>query len=677
MLVAIRESLLAGDRTVVQALHGMGGVGKTQLAMEYAHRFAGGYDLVWWIAAEQAGLVGEQFALLAGELGCAQPGAELAATRRAVLAELYRRDRWLLVFDNAENPEALASWLPGGSGHVLITSRTQGWSEIAVPVEVDVLSRSESVAILRDRVPALSAADADTVAAALGDLPLAVVQAAGYMVDTGMSGTEYTGLLAARAAEILDQGRPVSYPLSLAAVTQLAFDRLSAENPAAAEVVGMCAFLAPEPIPADWFTHAAAQLPAPLNGLAADPMAWRKVLARIGRDALARIDHHGLQMHRLTQAILRSHLSPEDAAATRAQAEAMLVANHPGRGQDPGSWPVWAGLLPHLLAINPATSRNSGLRGLAANAAWYLIKRGDVRRGRDLAGHLYQRWRDRLGPDDESTLRAANSLAYALQETGDYRKARELDEDTLARRRRVLGEEDRATFDSAIHLAHHLRALGEVQAAREQDEDTLARCLRLFGKDHHRTLGTASNLAIDLRVLAETEAARRLEEDVLPRRRHVLGEDHPDTLISASNLAGALRELGDLQAARDLSEDTLARRRRVLGEDHPSTLRSGTNLAEILRTFGETQAARVLEEEILIRRREVLGEDHPDTLVSASNLVNDLRALGEAESARQLEEDTQARFRRVFGDDCPDLFSTSHLAAALHALAEILSTGIW
>ena len=153
LLVAVREALLSGDRAVVQALHGMGGVGKTQLAIEYAHRFAGGYELVWWINAESPALIAEQVAALAAQLGCAEPGAELQAARGAVLAELRVRDRWLLVFDNATGPEDVADGLPAGAGHVLITSRARDWAEIAVPVEVDVLARAESVAILCNRVP--------------------------------------------------------------------------------------------------------------------------------------------------------------------------------------------------------------------------------------------------------------------------------------------------------------------------------------------------------------------------------------------------------------------------------------------------------------------------------------------------------------------------------------------
>ena len=155
LLAAVRDGLLGGGgRGVVQALEGIGGVGKTQLAAEYAHRFASGYDIVWWIPAEQACDRGAG-RRTAGQLGCTGPGAGLAEARQAVLGELRRRDRWLLVFDNAEDPADLAPWLPGGAGHVLITSRARRWAEVAVPVEVDVLARAEAAAMLRDRVPRL------------------------------------------------------------------------------------------------------------------------------------------------------------------------------------------------------------------------------------------------------------------------------------------------------------------------------------------------------------------------------------------------------------------------------------------------------------------------------------------------------------------------------------------
>jgi hypothetical protein len=333
LLAAVRDQLLAGDRAVVQALHGMGGVGKTQLAIEYAHRFADSYDVAWWVNAEQAGLIGDQFAALGMALGCIQRGAGSEIVRTAVLADLHQRVRWLLVFDNAEGPADIRPWLPGGSGHVLITSRERTWAEIAAPVEVDVLARTESITLLQARVTGLGASDADQLAAQLGDLPLGVVQAAGFMAEAGMPAAQYLDLLGTRAGRLLDQAASgSSYPRSLAAATRLAVERLDAEDPAAAQLASVCAFLAPDPIPGDLFTSAPGELPGELAARAADPLAWRQTLARLARQSLARVDQRGLVLHRLTQAILRDRLTPDQSAVTRGLAGTILVANHPGDG---------------------------------------------------------------------------------------------------------------------------------------------------------------------------------------------------------------------------------------------------------------------------------------------------------------------------------------------------------
>jgi len=549
LLVAIREPLQAGGKTVA-ALQGMGGVGKTQLAIEYAHRFAGTYGLAWWVRAEQAGLIGQQFAALGSAMGV-EAGAGTEAVRSAVLGELRARGRWLLVFDSAEHPRDVRDWLPGGSGHVLITSREPGWGQIADPVFIGVLAPPESVVILRDRVGGLSDVEANQLATELGNLPLAVSQAAGFMGETGMPAAEYLDLLKTRAAKLLDKTPPESDQRSLAAVTQLIADRLAHDDPAAAELANMCAFLAPDPIPGDLFTGAAAELlPDELAARAADPLEWRSTLAKLTRQSLALIDHRGILLHRLTQAILRDRLTPAQAAATRSRAEAIVAGNHPGDASDPATWPRWARLMPHVLAIDLAATDEYDLRELACGAAWYLLKSGAVRESRDLADGLYQQWKDRpglndrSGPDDHHSMWAASILAYAFRQMGDYEKARELDADTHERNRRLYGDEHpRTTLISASNLANDLRGLGDAMAAHDLDEDTLARRRRVLTDDHPDTLGSASNLAADLRALGQVQAAHDLDEDTLARRRRVLGPDHADTRLTARNLDADMRVL--------------------------------------------------------------------------------------------------------------------------------------
>lgn len=627
LLQAVRDALVGGDHAVVQALHGMGGVGKTQIAIEYTHRFAADYHLVWWVNSERRELIAEQFAALAGELGCAMEGAPLAVMQRAVLAALHERDRWLVIFDNVERPDHVAPWLPGGAGHVIITSRAYGWDDLAVPVSVNVFSRAESETILQSRVMGLTGADAELVAAAVGDLPLAVAQAAGYMAYTGIPAGEYVSLLRDRPVEILELGKPYSYPQSLAAATRLSWEQMQAQDPVTAQVASICAFLAPEPFPAEWLPSAADKLPGTLGQQARDPVAWRQVIARLRGSGLVRVDPDGLVMHRLTQAIIRDLHGSTAPALDLAQAT--VLANVPDSTLST-TWRAWARVLPHLTALDPAASASEQLRSAAATAVLYLVDRGDVTGARAMASELFEAWRERLGEDDRVTLRVGNWLARSLAMMGQYADAQFLNEYILDRRRAVYGKDDPETLTTVSNLTQELRKLGAYLAARELDEDTLARSRRVLGDDHPETLRSASNLAEDLRWLGDFLAARQMEEATLARFRRRLGADHPETLRSASNLAAIFRGLKDFHSARQLDEDTLARRRRVLGMHHPFSFNSANYLAMDLRRLGEIQAARRLDEDTLDGRRRVLGEDHPDTRKSAENLAEDLRLLGES-----------------------------------------------
>ncbi|WFE37856.1 FxSxx-COOH system tetratricopeptide repeat protein [Micromonospora sp. WMMD998] len=572
LLAALRARLTDGDRAVVQALAGLGGVGKTQLAIEYAHLFVGDYDLVWWIDAERPELIGEQVAALAVTAGWVEQGTTIAVARDTAWRRLRAVHGWLLIFDNATDGADLAPWLPPETGHVIVTSRSSAFAGVATPVEVDVFSRAESVDMLRQHLPTVADTDADRLAAQLGDLPLALAQATGLMAETRMGVADYLTELAEHTAQLLRMGAVVGYPAPLAAAIEVSLTQLTAnDDTAGVQLLHMCAHLAPEPIPLRWFADAPdGVLPEPLATVAGARLAFRNTLARLARLGLVRLDEHTVQLHRLTQAVLRDLATPAERQDHRQRSERLVAAGEPDNdGTDPLSWPAWAELLPHLLTLDPATA-GPDLRDTACNAAWYLLMHGDYHTGLPLAERWHRQWRSRLHPDDEHVLWMASQVATAYRFTGRYKQARHLHEDIHEGSRRTRGD------------------------------------------DHPNTLSSANNLAGNLAELGEHERARQLHEDTLERRRRILGDDHPDTLTSASNLASSLADLGEYEEARQLHEDTLERRRRILGDDHPHTLSSANNLANSLARLGEHEQARQLREDLVDRRR-ARADNHPDT----------------------------------------------------------------
>jgi hypothetical protein len=309
LLTQLRAGLTRGTAVAVTALHGLGGVGKTQLAIEYAHRYAAGYRMVGWIDAEQSVLIGEQLATLASRVGLPVTG-QVREDAAAMLGWLRRHANWLLIFDNACQPAGLHPWLSDGPGHTMITSRYPGWGNLADPLDVDVLSRVEAITLLTRRIPRLDPAIARELAQELGDLPLALEQAAAYLDTTRLSPSDYLRKFRRRRAQMLDRGHDLAYGGSIATVWSLALDQLRSHHSAAVTLLDLCAHLGPEPIPLTLFTTHPDLLDPPLRDVIADTDPTTDVddtLGAILAYSLARRTDDTIQLHRLVAAVIRAH----------------------------------------------------------------------------------------------------------------------------------------------------------------------------------------------------------------------------------------------------------------------------------------------------------------------------------------------------------------------------------
>ncbi|GAA5007695.1 FxSxx-COOH system tetratricopeptide repeat protein [Kitasatospora paranensis] len=689
----LREQLVGGPTAVLptpQTLYGLGGVGKTQIALEYAHRYMSHYDLVWWIDAEQPESVVHDLSELADALGLrvGESVNEAAEAAREALRRGSPTSRWLLIFDNADEPSDIRRYFPGDTaGHVLITSRNHGWSGQAGVLSVDVFTRGESIDHLRRRVRGLARADADRVAEAVGDLPLAVEVAAAWLDTTHTPVDVYIAQLQAEATKALAAGdTPADYPRPVGATWNVSIARLREQSPAAVRLLQLLAFFAPEPISLTLFYNdQMTRALAPYDEELTDSFMLGKVMQAVNRYALAKTDasSNTFQVHRLVQAVVRSGMSEVERQDAMHDVHRILVSARPALGDtdDPANWPAFEKIWPHLLPSRAQDCDERETRELLIDRVRYLWKRVDLERALTLARQLDASWSERYGtesnPGERRFLRrqilSLNfQLANVLRTQGAYDEALDLDRATLAGQKELLGDHNAFTLMTAGSLGADLRALGRFQEALILDIDTYNQFRELFGDDNPRTLSVTNNLAIDHRLVGNTQLARDLDQETFDRRAAVLGPRHPYTLSSKSNLARDLREMGDYKGSAELLREVTEQLDEILQPDAPENLRNAKSLAVSLRRAGEVREARRISEQTYERYVAQYGPDNADALACRLNLAADHSAAGDKETARDIAAEAYEGYRRLLGDQHPFTFACqNNLAVYLRGSGDV------
>jgi tetratricopeptide (TPR) repeat protein len=706
LLGELHAALTSGQTAaLVQAIHGLGGVGKTQVAVEYAYRYATNYDVVWRVRAEESASLAADYAALAHELELPHlddldQGGLVAVVRRW----LQQHSRWLIVFDNADGPAALHDYLPHSGGHVLITSRNPNWGNIVpTPLGVPTLARAEAVQFLLQRTGEADEAAAGALAAELGDLPLALEQAAAYVERTKMSLQAYCSLLTSRRADLWRREQsPPDYPSTVATTWLLAMERVQAEQPAGAEILNLCAYLASEDIPRKLAQVYADRLPPTLAATAADELAITDALDALRRYSLMEVTSEALSVHRLVQAVTRNRLTIEEQRVWVEAAVALVLAAFPSDSDDARTWPVCARLFPHAVAASQHAETlgiiSPALGALLHRAAIYLMftgqlataqtmleravvvdervygenhlqvaaaledlgmihkHRGDWLTAKGLVDRAIAMKRSLCEPDDPRVAMGLVNLAAILHELADYPGAQSCYEQSL---KIFVSPIDDARIASALNnLSHTLQELGDLSGAKAALEKALATKESLYGKAHPQVATTRASLGNVLQELGDSLGAQDQYEAALQVFESHYGKRHVSVASVLGSLGNVLRELGDLVGAWAQQNQALEIFENTYGPNHPEVAAARHNLGTVLQDLGDLAGARTQFEQALVMLERVYGLRHPRAATTLADLAILSRQQGDLTEARTLLEQALTAEEAVYGAHHPSVAST-------------------
>ncbi|NAT10664.1 hypothetical protein C4E22_03830 [ANME-1 cluster archaeon AG-394-G06] len=589
ILKALRLALISEEPAAwKQAITGMGGVGKTQLAVEYIYRHKTEYRVIWWVRSEELATMAADYASLAVDLNLPEKDStDQTEIARAVKRWLEHNLGWLLIFDNAQDPGEIRNYLPlGGDGHVIITSRNPLWGGVAKLLPARVFDRAESIEFLCKRTGQEDKKAADALADELGDLPLALEQAGAYIETTGIALTEYRELFLSRRKELwVDESHPPDYPDSVATTWSLAMKQVSQVSQDAADLLNMCAFLAPDDISLELLSGGAEHLPEPLTATATDNLAMNRAIKALRQYSLIDTSGEGLSVHRLVQAVVRDRLSEDDRKRWTETVVRLLSSAFPFDSEDVRTWHQSSRLLPHALEA----AAHAGLLEAAPEVRQHIL----------------------------------NQTGVYLRERAEFAEAKVLFERALPIAEKAYGPDHPEVAAIVNNLGLVLKALGDLKGAKEHIVRALKIDEEAYGPDHPHVATDVNNLGLVLKALGDLKGAKEHIVRALKIDEEAYGPDHPHVATDVNNLGLVLKALGDLKGAKEHIVRALKIDEEAYGPDHPNVARDVNNLGSVLRALGDLKGAKEHFERALKIFRKSLGEDHPST----ATVLNHLESL--------------------------------------------------
>ncbi|HEY7419167.1 MAG TPA: FxSxx-COOH system tetratricopeptide repeat protein [Ktedonobacteraceae bacterium] len=713
------------------AVSGLGGIGKTQIALEYAYRYGSSYTAVFWLNAETLQTLLSSFYTLAQLLALPESKAEhdLTLVVHAVCRWLSLQKSWLLIFDNVEQLEILTPYLPSlHQGALLLTTRLQALGAIAQPIIVGPMEQAEGMLFLLQRskvlhpdMPLSTVASADLQAAhnmvtQLGGLPLALDQAGAYIEEAGCEIARYSQLYQEHAPLLLKRRGRVGedHPQSVDATVAFAVERVQAQAPAAVDLLRLCAFLCPENIPQELFVCKAGSASGPK--LSFDPLEWDEVLGVLRRYSLiTRQAEEGLlSLHRLVQVVLKAQMDQASYRQWACQAIETVNRGFPAV-ELLTTWSQCQRVLPHALAcatiieeeqvISEAAGRLLHQIGAYllegaqyAQAESYLTRayaqrvclfgeqhpataeslnyqaelayyQGNYSQAEQLHLQALRIREQELGPQHPDIAISLNNLASAYWIQGKYRQAEPFYRRALQIREEVLGSEHLDTAEALQNLGSLLLDQERYDEAEPLYERSLKICQRVLGHDHLYLMTIWNGLGRLYRAQGRYAEARQiyLQAKVLGEQVHAT--QHPHYAMTLNNLGKLACIQQEWKQAEYWYRQALQIRESVLGPEKPRTVQTLHDLATLYDKQGQVERADEMYQQVLALREKILPPDHPDTAETLHRFAVLREAQGNVQQAIALYQRALSIREQVFGAQHPKTTGTrQRLSAALQTL---------
>lgn len=690
-LLRIHQNLQTGQATALsqpQAISGLGGIGKTQLALEYAYRYHQDYTAVLWARAESTDALISSYVALATLLRLPEREAkEQKATVQAVKTWLQTHRTWLLILDNADELALLPNFLPPSlGGHLLLTTRATATGRLAHRLEIETLEPTQGALLLLRRA-GLIVPDAELLQAAqeerdlalrisqeLGGLPLAVDQAAAYLEETGIGLDSYWQIYQQHRADLLRERRGLvaDHPDPIATTWSLSFQLVEEKSPAAADLMRLCAYLSPDAIPEEILTADASSLGSVLASVAADAFRLNQAIEALRAYSLVRRDprEKTLSIHRLVQAVVQDSLSESEQAIWIERVIAALKAAFP-KGVHP-AWSVYERLLPHVLicATHPQSLKNPSLdlASLLFKAAGYLNGRAQYRSAEPLYREALRIREQALGSEHPDMVYPLIRLAECYKEQDKLEEAEELYQRALPIRERIPGLErpdDLATLLN--NLASLYAELGKDAEAEELYQRVLQIREQQLSPGHPDLIIPLNNLASFYTDQGKYAEAERLYQQSLEIREQELGPQSPRVDTPLKDLAGCYMEQGKYAEAEPLYQRVLQiwEQKEILDSEHPGLADPLIDLAECYIEQGKYAEAEPLYQRILRILEQALGPEHPQMVYPLNNLATLYSNQGKYVEADALYQRARRISEQTLGTEHPETAESMHGLARL------------